>query len=318
MMKSKMTLRLLLAGLLAAVLTPSAVAQKAAQKAEEAKDGVRDLVLPSGDGWPIHCTYFESSAGKESACVILLTSTAGDGDASARNRRVWQPTAVELQKAGFAVITVDLRKHGDSIPVGPDGNPLPVKMVNADYPIMASGDLGSVKAFLLSEHQREALNVRKLGIVAMGSSTMVAAAFAVEDWARKPYPDAPTLDQRTPRGQDVRAIMMYSPTTDVRGIRGTTILRTLKTLPVPVYTVVGGNNRVDAREAEKVFQAVELKGDQFEDSRKIVVAPLAAHAEDFLQGRLAAASQKDIKEFLTKYLMGLEFPWMDRTDRRTR
>ena len=159
-MKSKMTLRLLLAGLLAgllaAVLTPSAVAQKAAQAAEEAKDGVRDLVLPSGDGWPIHCTYFESSAGKESACVILLTSTAGDGDASARNRRVWQPTAVELQKAGFAVITVDLRKHGDSIPVGPDGNPLPVKMVNADYPIMASGDLGSVKAFLLSEHQREA------------------------------------------------------------------------------------------------------------------------------------------------------------------
>ncbi len=309
----------LVCGLLVSpVSAQNAAAGRAAAADEESQDGVRDLILPAGDGWPIHCTYYESSAGRESACVILLTSTAGSDDANARNRRVWQATAVDLQKAGFAVVTVDLRKHGDSVPVGADGNPLPVRMVTADYPMMASGDLGAVKAFLLAEHQRGALNVRKLGIVSMGASSMVAAAFAIEDWAQKPYPDAPTLDQRTPRGQDVRAIMMYSPTTDVRGIRATTILRTLKTLPIPVYTIVGAENKADAVEADKVFKSVELKGEQFEDSRKIVEAPLKAHAEEFLQGRLAAASQKDIKEFLTKYVVDLEFPWVDRTDRRTR
>ncbi len=283
-----------------------------------AKDGVQDLVLPTPDGWQIHCTYYESPAGRESACVILLNSTDGVVAKDTRNRRFFQPTATALQKAGFAVITADLRKHGDSVPMSPTGEPLPVKMGPADYALMASGDLESIKAFLMEQHRNEKLNIRKLSIVAMGSSCMVAAAFTVEDWARTPYPDAPTLDQRTPRGQDVRALVLYSPNASVKGINTVGILKSVKGLAVPIYVVAGGDNKTDKADAEKVFKGIELKGEQFKESRKMLLTSTATHAEAFLEGNLAATTQKDIIDFLTKNVKDLEMPWRDRTDRRSK
>ncbi|MFO0060686.1 MAG: alpha/beta hydrolase [Planctomyces sp.] len=283
-----------------------------------AKDGVQDLVLPTPDGWQIHCTYYESPAGRESACVIMLNSTDGVVAKDTRNRRFFQPTAVALQKAGFAVITADLRKHGDSVPMSPTGEPLPVKIGPADYALMASGDLESIKAFLMEQHRTEKLNIRKLSIVAFGSSCMVAAAFTVEDWAKTPYPDAPTLDQRTPRGQDVRALVMYSPNASVKGINTAGILKTVKGLAVPIYVVAGGANKTDKADAEKVFKGIELKGEQFKESRKMLLTSTPTHAEAFLEGSLAATTQKDIIDFLTKNAKDLELPWRDRTDRRSK
>lgn len=294
---------------------PAAASKPAASTA---KDGALEMILPTPDGWQIHCTWFESTAGRESACAILLTSTDGVPGKDARNRRVWQPTAIALQKAGFAVMTVDLRKHGDSIPVSPTGEPIPMKISNADYPLMASSDLETVKAFLMEQHKAETLNIRKLAIVAMGSSAMVASAFTIEDWAKTPYPDAPTVDQRTPRGQDVRSLIMYSPNTTVRGLNTSALLKTLKGLPVPVYIVAAKDNKEDARNADKVLKAVELKGDQFKDTRKLLLTPGQTHAEAYLEGQLATATQKDIVDFLTKNVKELEFPWTDRTDRRTK
>jgi predicted alpha/beta hydrolase len=283
-----------------------------------AKDGVQDLVLPTPDGWQIHCTYYESPAGRESACVIMLNSTDGVVAKDTRNRRFFQPTAVALQKAGFAVITADLRKHGDSVPMSPTGEPLPVKIGPADYALMASGDLESIKAFLMEQHRTEKLNIRKLGIVSMGSSAMVAAAFTIADWAKTPFPDAATVEMRTPRGQDVRSLVMYSPNASVKGINSTAVLKTLKGLPVPVYVVAAKDNKDDLRNAEKVFQAVELKGEQFKESRKILLAPGTTHAEAFLEGRLAEATSKDLLDFLSKNLVSLDAPWRDRTDRRVK
>jgi predicted alpha/beta hydrolase len=298
---------------------PSKTPAKPGTPAQTAnKDGTIDMVLPTPDGWQIHCTWFESAAGRESACAILLTATDGLAEKDARNRRVWQPTALALQKAGFAVITVDLRKHGDSIPTSPTGEPLTMKISNADYPLMASSDLETVKAFLMEQHKAEKLNIRKLGIVAMGSSAMVAAAFTIEDWAKTPYPDAPTIDQRTPRGQDVRSLIMYSPNTTVRGLNTTALLKTLKGIPVPVYVVAAKDNKEDARNADKVFKAVELKGDQFKDTRKLLLTNGQTHAEAYLEGQLATATQKDIIDFLTRNVKDLEVPWIDRTDRRTK
>jgi hypothetical protein len=42
------------------------------------------------------------------------------------------------------------------------------------------------------------------------------------------------------------------------------------------------------------------------------------HAEAFLDGTLAATTQKDIVDFLTKNAKDLELPWRDRTDRRSK
>ena len=63
------------------------------------------------------------------------------------------------------------------------GTVLTVAMYYVDFSSMAltvavALFIASIKAFLVAEHTAEKLNVRKLGIVSMGSSSMVAAGVA--------------------------------------------------------------------------------------------------------------------------------------------
>jgi pimeloyl-ACP methyl ester carboxylesterase len=286
-------------------------------KSGNSKETVRDEIL-NADGWPIHITYFESLQGKESPVAVLIASAEGPDSKDSRNRRIWVPTAQGLQRAGYAVVTVDLRKHGDSLPAAGDGEAPKVKMANTDYLEMAGRDLEAVKLFLAAEHKAEKLNVRKLGIVAMGSSAMVASAFAVSDWAKEPYPDAPTLELRTPRGQDVRALVLYSPNASVKGINSATVLKAMKGLQIAVYVVASKDNKLDAKSAEKIYSGIELKGEEFAEVRKLVLAPGETHAEGFIEGRFAEATNKDILDFLNKHVKDLDFPWVSRQDRRTK
>lgn len=286
-----------------------AIAQQAGASA------VREETIGASDGWPIHTTYYESPAGKESPVVILLAAAEGPDRKDARNRRVWQNTALALQKSGFAVIAVDLRKHGDSLPDGVEaGSPI-LKMSPNDYLVMVGYDMEAVKDFLLNEHKLEKLNIRKTGIVAVGSSAMVASAFAVADWAKKPYPDGPTLETSTPRGQDVRALILYSPNASVKGINTNTITRSLNILPVAVHVVASKDVRDDARNADKIFKAVELKDEQYKESRKQTWAAGDITSEGFLEGRFADPTNADIVSFMVKNLKEADLPWASRKSR---
>ena len=301
----------------------SAAPQKGAPTAEKGKKAGTPAgsdagtVMPlNAAGWPIVTTYFESQSGKESPVVILLTSTDGSDKVDARNRLIWQSTALSLQKSGFAVITADLRKHGESVPPAAEGKEASVlKMTTDDYPLMVTADMEAIKAFLLAEHTAEKLNVRKLGIVSMGSSSMVAAAFAVADWDKKPYPDGPTLATSTPRGQDVRALICYSPATTVKGINSTAILKAIKPLPIAVYIIAAKDNKEDLKNAEKFFKAVDPKDAAYAEFRKLVIAPGNIRAERFLEAKVEEA-KKDITDFMTTNLKQLDMPWASRKDRR--
>lgn len=315
------------------LLTQTAIAQQkaaAAQKAPPAAEKAKAATaLPQDSskgtsrilaaaGWPIHITYFESAEGKESPAVILLTSTEGSEKTDARNRQIWQPTALALQKSGYAVVTVDLRKHGESVPPVADGKEAAaLKMAAEDYPLMATADMEAVKSFLMAEHTAEKLNIRKLGIVAMGHSAMVASTYAVADWDKKPYPDGPTPATSTPRGQDVRAIVCYSPSTSVRGINSTSILKTIKPLPIAVHVIASRDSKEDLKHAEKFFKAVDPKDEAFKEFRKLTLVPGEVRSERFLEGKLADVTNKDIADFLNKNLKSLELPWVSRKDRRT-
>ena len=277
--------------------------------------GERDEILAAGDGWPVHTTYYESPYGRESPVVILLAAAEGIDKKDARNRRVWKNTALLLQKSNFAVIAVDLRKHGDSIPEMPEGQTSALKMAPNDYQLMANLDMDAVKEFLLEEHKNEKLNIRKTGIVAVGSSAMVAAAFAAADWARKPYPDGPTPDTSTPRGQDVRSLIMYSPNTSVKGLNSNSIMKSLSVRPIAIHIVASKDVREDFRNAEKLYKSVEIKDEQFKDARKLTTAGGDITAEGFLEGRFADPTNKDIIDFLTKSLTVLDMPWASRKSR---
>ncbi|MCA9061618.1 MAG: hypothetical protein KDA96_01085 [Planctomycetaceae bacterium] len=273
-------------------------------------------VLNAG-GWPIHISYFEasgSSSTKEAPVIILLAGAEGDAK-NVRTRRVWDKTALALQKAGYAVVSVDLRKHGDSKPA--EATPAQMKVGRIDYQAMVVEDLEAVKAFLLQQHQAEKLNIRKTGIVAARSSAMVAAGFAVSDWAKTPFPDAPRLEDRTPKGQDVRAILMLSPESAVPGLSGgQSPLAALKQLPVAVSIFASTKSKDERASAERIYKSVQLPGEQFKEVRKVLLTNDSGSGEDFVEGNKADTTNKEIiQPFFDAQLKSLNEPWRTRESR---
>lgn len=230
---------------LASVLVPSAAT---------AQSGVTKInkTLQTRDGWPIKISYYPSKAGKESPVVVLLH---GDNE----NRAFWEikgkSWAEALQAQGIAAITVDLRKHGESKPPGVDE----VKLSGRDYQAMVSGDMEAVKDFIFDEHQDEKLNMRKMGIVGSEFSTAVALNYAWKDWTKKPWPDAPTLAARTPRGQDVRALVLISPSDRVSGLSNGRAIAFLRNPAVDlgVLVIYGDKDPADDGTAHDLFEKFE-------------------------------------------------------------
>ncbi len=166
---------------------------RAVSRAYAEAEGRTETLKSATDGWPIHISYFpvkgaQGAGGNPNAPVVVLLH-GNNGD-----RLVWEKQGggklsglVEvLQQEGYAVVTVDLRKHGQSVV---DGQA--TALVNSDYQNMWRGDLEAVKQFLYEEHQAKRLNLNKLAIVAADMSAPIAATFTEFDWRKPPYDDAP-------------------------------------------------------------------------------------------------------------------------------
>lgn len=216
-----------------------------------------DKTLVTKDQQEIKITYFKSAAGEEAPVVILLHGKGG-------NRLIWKSFAEQLQKVDFAVVTVDLRGHGDSAGSDSSGkkNEGPKK---GDYLAMVGGDLEAVKKFLFEEHQNKQLNMNKLGIVAADEMAPVAIAYTELDWEKTPYDDAPTLELRTPRGQDVQALALLSPEASAPGLgtnKSLALIRTLKRTAVLIS--VGSKNSSDLAAAKKMHDVLAPKKEGYE------------------------------------------------------
>ena len=228
-------------------------------RAADPPAGSTPRVLQTDDDWQIYITYFPAPGDreaftKEAPVVILL-----HGDKQVR--LVYEGPhglASRLQKQGCAVVTVDLRKHGQSTNVAQgggtssSGKTTEATIQAADYRNMVDFDLEAVKKFIQQQHQAKKLNMRKLGIVAAGSSAVVAAAFAAADWNKEPYDDAAAEDMKTPRGQDVRAIVFLSPPSRVKGLSLTEALNEIRNPDwnIAFLTIYGKANKTDAKDAQ--------------------------------------------------------------------
>ena len=278
------------------------------------EDAGEERTLTTGDGWQIKITYYESSGGKESPVVILFPGV--EGFEESRTRKVWDNVAQALQKEKYAVVTADLRKHGDSVPDSDDSRA--TRLLTADYGLMVSQDLATIKAFLVAEHQKEMLNIRKLGIATAGSGCLVATAFAASDWAAKPWPDASTIAARTPRGQDVRAIMMLSPKALVRGINAAQVCKYVAdpAKGVAVHIYFNPSDRTEKSAAGKIHRYFKLPKDTAE-ARMIHEGPedKVYTAEGLLQDKAGEVMQKKISEFFGTFVRDRPEAWKTRTSR---
>jgi len=279
----------------------------------------RREVLRAPDGYPIHITYYPFRESKENpsltaltAPVILLLHGAGE------SRLLWDknsaprdqdPFPILLQKRGFVVITVDLRKHGDSI-ASPGGD---TAVSSNDYGAMVAGDLMAVKDFLFAENQAQRLNMQKIGIVAIGTSVPVAAAFTEFDWARPPHDDAPILANKTPRGQDVKTLVLISPETNAGRLRATGALKALKKMNplIPLEVVVAGQDTAAKKQAQTIFDAYAPAAKAGESNpRYEFLTP------DTKETGMALFRQPTVYAFVFKFLdtqlKPMDFPWRDR------
>ncbi|MFG0332398.1 MAG: hypothetical protein ACF8TS_03455 [Maioricimonas sp. JB049] len=279
------------------------------------------LLRSATDGAPVYITYYpaledRNPRGVMNAGVVVLLHEQGG------SRLVWdktsappggKPFAEVLQTQGYAVITVDLRKHGESLV---EGMTPTVKV--SDYGQMVLGDMVAVKKFIFDEHQRQKLNMNKLAIVAAGMSAPIAAAYAEADWRIPPYDDSPTPANRTPRGQDVRALVLLSPDSTAGRVN---LARSLKFLQTPqmgiaFLIIAGTRDAQDRNQARNAYQVVSAN--RHNADRTYFERPNTNARGTDLLANPAAKAEILILNFLDKHLKKLDSEWQDRRSRLDR
>ncbi len=298
----------------------------------KAADSAQTLTLRSAtDGFSIHITYFPAFAedsnqsnkdefGSPNAGVIILIH-GKDGD-----RLVWDQKQGNAKlsfvdglrrELKFAVVTVDLRKHGESkSPEGAQDNAI---VRSEDYENMWRGDLEAVKQFLMKEHQEKKLNVNKLGIIAADDMAPVAARFAMYDWSKPPYDDAPATqpEARTRRGQDVRALVFLSPSQTAGKVSIMTAVKSLRDprAEIAMLVIVGEDDERDRGTARSVYRVISATDRGLERTYLQSYEKLKFRGTDLL---INVNTLEVMAQFLNKHVQQLDSPWEDRRSRLER
>jgi len=301
---------------LTALITAPAFAQKAT-------NSTTHTLRAEGDGYPISITYYpvnkddKNATAMENAPVVILLHGEGGSrliwDKSSAQRTASGkdlPFAEALNSLGYAVVTVDLRKHGESVADGQARS-----LDNNDFYKMARGDLPAVKKFLLAEHEAKKLNLNKLAIVASDSMAPVALEFAELDWRELPYLDGPGGTPGTPRGQDVKALVLVSPVLSVGKVNATRAANFLKTRPIAFAIVAGTRDPEDKGSADKINQIVSsIRKNQ--ERIEFIRPDTNARGTDLFGSQ--ARPEPPILKFLDKNVKDLKVPWQTRKSRYDR
>jgi pimeloyl-ACP methyl ester carboxylesterase len=216
-----------------------------------------DVAVTTKDNVQLKLTYFPSTAGQDAVPVIMLHDYN-------ETRAVFTPLALALQNppepeaasqpkiAPRAVITVDLRGHGDSKnAIAPDGTPVELdasRLKPADLEAMILFDMEAVRSFLVQQNDVGALNLNKLCVLGSGMGANVAVIWAARDWAMPP------LAVRK-QGQDVKALVLLSPRWNYDGLL---LTNAMKFAPIQrqlaILLAYGAEDREVRKDAENMHK----------------------------------------------------------------
>ncbi|MEZ5941497.1 MAG: hypothetical protein R3C18_08910 [Planctomycetaceae bacterium] len=317
MRSGSLSLRQSIAFVLCGVLTATCSTHLQAQ----APPNPEVISLNATDGFPLKMSYYPALESKnpdglwEAPVVLFLHGEKGsrvqwDRGSAPRGK---EPVPNYLNSQGYAVLVLDFRKHGESIVDGQADD----AVRPGDYPAMVAGDLVAVKQFLYEKHMEKKLNMAKLGIVATDMSVPLALAFAEADWKQVPYDDSPVLSMRTPRGQDVRAIVMISPEQKAGTIAATRSLTFLKApqFNIGMLFIAGAEDRAGMANLRKLHAAASASPKS--EDRVVQFTPEAKDSGIPLLVRAPVAISEIIK-FLDERVAKAEIPWQDRRSRLNR
>ena len=190
-------------------------------------------------------------------------------------------------------------------------------LTRRDYALMVISDMEAIKKFVSAEHTKKRLNMRKLAVVGAGMSSPVAVVFSANDWAKPPHTDAPTQAARTPRGQDVRALVLLSPQASLPGMTINRPMKYLKGRAAFMICVGDRKSRVPLSEANRVYNYLKpISKDPEKRINWINTFPVQLQGTDLLGKRIGV--EDVVVAFLKKYVGNLKDPWKDRRSRVNR
>ena len=297
--------RAVFAAVAAACCVPAASAQTAPSPRTEAVQTI--------DGWALPVTYYEAAGANENTPVVVLLHGAQE------SRKNWESLAEYLQKTGgFSVLAPDFRKNGEATLNGQaiSGDTLTPN----DYQAMVAADFEAVKALAVALHEQKKLNVRKLGLVAADEAAPIALLATYADWRKLPLRDAPDPMFRTPTGQDVRAVVLFSPAKRVPGLNESRVLRDLKSDAADIAFLILVGERDDQDDGAAAALADRLGGrpDRRTNKRpsdRVTLVPVPGvplRGTTLLRPPVGDEVKRGVTKFLTQYVKDRPDPWKSR------
>lgn len=168
--------------------------------------------------------YPSAKAGPQSPCVLMVHKLGGD-----RQNQGWDSLAKALQARGFAVLTFDLRGHGDSTAVKVDfwKNPMNLRSItganpkkeeiefkefSASYYTYLVNDIAAAKYLLEQKNNAKECNVADLIVIGAEDGAALASLWVATEWQRRRYArgmgGVPVLGEA--EGKDIAAAVYLS------------------------------------------------------------------------------------------------------------
>jgi pimeloyl-ACP methyl ester carboxylesterase len=278
--------------------------------------------LPTKDGVWLSLSYYPSlelkgsEKAKQVAPILLMHDFKGTrANMGALARRLQSPAEGEPERPSFAVISVDLRGHGDSarrvLPNGAQQQLDPARLGPADMAAMVGLDLEAVRHWMVGKNDEGEFNLNKLGVVGAGMGASVAANWAGQDWAMPPLATGK-------QGQDVQALVLISPRWTYRGLSMQPPLQLITLKQNVAWLLVYGAEDVDARaDARRIHQQLERfhpAGNEPEEIGSLIAVgwPTSLQGGQLLATQTREQIEERIIGFLVARLAERKIPWTAR------
>ncbi len=327
-------LAVLVTGLVALAQTP-----KAPPGAGTGMDEFRKRVpLPTADGAELVGTYYRSlrGAGRDTPCVILVHRWGAD-----RTKGDWDTVAAALQKDGFAVLTFDLRGHGESTAVRPEfwtfapnvrgirgagtttRRPTAIRYTDfkTNYFPWLVNDVLAARRFLEIKNDAGEVNTNSIIVIGAQEGASLGLLFTAAEFARVYRTGfTPLLSEGTPHnaGQDIAAgiwlSLMGRP--NQSHFNSTAWIRAFPQIKtVPMLFVYGEKDRAAHTDADAVFNAL-AQTDRTRTERNRLTMSLDVKGTDLagvaLLGQPALGVGPRIVEFIKKVMAERKaVPWAE-------
>jgi len=266
---------------------------------EEDKFAPEKVTLETKDKVNLVCTYFP--AGVRAKPAATKGEAAADTEtepASTDGKRTipyiilhdWKSSRADtealakfLSAQGNAVITPDLRGHGESTQVIGSDKLVDAKDFKSNQIAATLEDIETCKRFLVKKNNAGDLNVDMLSVIAIGKTVPMATEWVVKDWSFAPY------SKGIKQGQDVKFLIMIAPEKKLGPFSMNRVTSApIFAGPAALPTIVSwGTASSSAKNSEAIFSRLKKKRPEPKaesaDSKTLYQAPVRGSSRSGVQ-----------------------------------